>query len=520
MQKFAILYVDDEESNLRIFKDTFRRKFNIYTASSAKEGIELLEKHKVDLILSDQRMPEMSGVEFLKYTFKKFPRTNRILVTGYSDFDAVENAINQARVFQYVQKPWDEESLLEIIDDALKIYRLELENNKQKEELIIAKKKAEESDLLKTEFINNISHEVRTPLNGILGFANLLNKPEVILEDKKGYLSIIQRCSIQLVQIFDDILEYSQLVTKQVTPNCQQICVNNILLELCEIFAEKATKKGLELKYITELSNEQTTILTDPLQLNNILFRIADNAFRFTETGSVIFSSELKDDRLVICIKDTGVGIHPENQKEIFNRFSQENKEIAYKTGGLGLGLSIASEKAKLINADIWLESEKGKGAKFFVSIPHKVIAPESDNKQTKKESTNKLRSLKEAKIIVAEDEDVNFFYLKSLLTLILGKETVIIHAINGKEAVDLFISNPDTDIIFMDIKMPIMDGYEATSAIKEISGNVHIIAQTAYSSEDDKNRAYKAGCDAFLSKPFRKDELESILTNSIFQLD
>ena len=207
MKNYKILYVDDEDSNLRIFKDTFRRDYVVYTASSAKEGMKILDEVKIDLVLIDQRMPEMTGVDFLKYSLKKYPKPHRILITGYSDMDALKDAINQAHIFQYIQKPWDEKKLHKIIENALHIYQLEEENKKQKQELLIsktlleqknkeltiAKEKAEESDKLKTEFINNMSHEIRTPLNGILGFSGFLNNPELTEETKKHYLGFAEK---------------------------------------------------------------------------------------------------------------------------------------------------------------------------------------------------------------------------------------------------------------------------------------------------------------------------------------
>ncbi len=510
MKRFSVLYVDDEESNLRIFKDTFRRKFNVYTATSAKEGIEILERENIDLILSDQRMPEMTGVEFLKYTFERFPNTNRILVTGYTDFDAVENAINQARVFQYVQKPWSEENLLGIIEDALRIYRLEQENAKQKEDLIKAKIRAEESDLLKTEFLNNLSHEIRTPLNGIYGFTSMLSNPDITPKDRDHYVSIIQNCSSQLVSTIDHILAYSMLITKQIVPKYNQLYLNEFLSEIYDTYKSNAQKKGISFLLTNGLTNEESVVYTDKNQLTSIISNILDNAFKYTETGHVKMGYNLLNEKLIFRIEDTGVGIQPENQKKIFDRFSREEKSLTSGNSGLGLGLSIVKESADLIDAEISLESEKGKGTIFYISIPYNKQEPLLD-KKAKIEEPPLYKKSKDipVNILVAEDDFINYMYIETLLLQILGSNIVIHHAVNGKEAIEICESNSDLDLILMDIKMPVLNGYEAISSIKQFSPKIPIIAQTAYSSDDDKKKAEDAGCDSFIAKPIYPDELE-----------
>lgn len=180
-KKYNILYVDDEVSNLNIFKNTFRRNYNIYTAQSAMDGLKVLENEDIDLVLTDQRMPEMSGVEFLKSVMEKFPNPCRILITAYTDFDAIKDAINEARIFQYIQKPWDEVKTQAIIDNAIEISRLKQKNSEliemlrvNNEELAYLNQELIDLDKLKFQFLNIIGHEIRTPLNGLQGATALL----------------------------------------------------------------------------------------------------------------------------------------------------------------------------------------------------------------------------------------------------------------------------------------------------------------------------------------------------------
>ncbi len=378
-KKATILYVDDEEYNLITFKDTFRRKFEIFTTTSAKEGIEILKTNKIDLILSDQRMPEMSGVDLLKYSLEKYPELNRILITGYSDIDAIENAINHAHVFQYVQKPWEESKLLKIIENALHIYHLEAENKQQKRELIKAKEKAEESDLLKTEFLSNMSHEIRTPMNGILNFSEILKRTDLTNKKREYFLEIIQNSGNQLMRIIEDILEISKLGTNQVLVEENQVCLNTLLAEQFTIFNEIANEKKLEFNLIKQFTEKENRIVTDNRLLTRIVNTLLENALKFTNEGSVEFGYQLIEIEAKKCmqiyIKDTGIGINAKNKELIFKRFTQEDKELTRNFNGLGLGLSISKANAKLLGGEITFHSKKGKGTTFFVNIPYKPIS-------------------------------------------------------------------------------------------------------------------------------------------------
>ncbi len=372
-KKYSILYVDDEESNLRIFKDIFRRKFNVYTALSAKEGISILEEHRIDLVLSDQRMPDMTGVEFLKYALERYPHSNRILITGFSDEDAMERAINQAHVFQYIRKPWDEDMLERIIEDALRIYELEQQNIQHQESLKQALEKAEESDRLKTEFLHNLSHEIRTPLNAIIGFSDFLEDDDLDSGTRKEYVNIIKKSGDQLLHMIELIIEISRLETSQVMVYEKEVNLNWILDKLYQQFEKLAKEKNIEFKVHKPLPDSEAMVITDEDKVNKILHHLLENAFKFTPSGKIEFGYEIKDDVLELFVKDTGMGIHPDSTEAIFKSFSQENKKIVSDSGGLGLGLSIAKGYVELMQGDIIVESEEGKGATFIVTLPLKT---------------------------------------------------------------------------------------------------------------------------------------------------
>jgi len=390
--------------------------------------------------------------------------------------------------------------------------RLKAKNKKLK----IAKEKAEESDRLKTEFLNNMSHEIRTPLNGILGFSEILCDSDTTENKRKYFGNIIKNSGNQLMQVIDDILEISKLGTKQVTANNKEVCLNTLMLQLFSVFEIRAKENKIPLYLKKGLLDAESTILTDELKLNKILSNLLENAFKFTNEGYIEFGYILnknKPAQLEIYVKDTGVGINKINQKLIFERFSQEEKELSKKFGGLGLGLSIAKENSELLDGTITLESEKGKGATFTVIIPY---SPTNSSFKISKEKITKKTTEAKPTILIAEDEEVNYLFLETLLHDSIKLDCTILHAKNGIEAVDICNDNSAISLILMDIKMPFMNGFEATKLIKEMNPNLPIIAQTAYSTSEEINKSIEVGCNDFISKPINKKTLIEILNKHL----
>jgi len=403
----------------------------------------------------------------------------------------------------------DEDFLLEAFMDISKQKEVELQ-------LKIAVKKAEESDQLKTEFIHNMSHEIRTPLNGILGFSELLNNPDLSSKELKKHVEIIQSSGVQLTHIIDDILEISSLETNQTEVIESQFCINSILLEQFSIFDIKAKQKKISLSLNSEISDSECRILSDEAKLTRIIFNLLENAVKFTKEGTIDLGCKLYNQKLEICIKDTGIGIKPESQKTIFDHFSQEEKKLSKNVGGLGLGLSIANENTKLLGGEINLQSVKGEGSTFTVIIPYKPASGEL--LQAKQSNNKKLISNKKYSkytVLIVEDEKINYLFLSMMLQN-LSSRLKIIHAENGKIAVEICQSNSNINIVLMDLKMPIMSGFEATTLIKGLRPGLPIIAQTAYSTEKDKQKAFASGCDDFISKPIKKDILKDSINKFI----
>lgn len=386
-------------------------------------------------------------------------------------------------------------------------------NKKQKEDLELikqtqielkrAKEEAEQSNQLKTQFINNMSHEIRTPLNGIMGFSGLLCNDTYSPKKQKHYLEIIQNSGKQLLRIIDDILEISTLETKQVKVINEEINLNDFLMELFSVFDMRAKESNTPLYLKKGLINNSSVIITDGLKLHKILSNLIENAIKYTNKGYIEFGYNIIQNERTIefYVKDTGVGISPEKHETIFERFRQADLELSKNVGGLGLGLSIAKENAELLGGKIKLESELNVGTTFYVQIPFLRATPEPTKKQDKED----------LKVLIVEDEEVNFLYLEALFEDEFDINPVIFHAKNGKEAVK-YVQDNDFSFILMDLKLPIMSGFEATKIIKEQKPNIPIIAQTAYKSEKDRKKAFAAGVDYFLTKPINTIELQNII--------
>ncbi len=376
-------------------------------------------------------------------------------------------------------------------------------------ELSIARDKAEESNNLKTEFLHNMSHEIRTPLNGIMGFSKMLTNPNCSDEKKAHYANIINNSGLQLIRIIDDILEISKLETNQATPFNSQICINKLLLQLFGNFEDIAREKDIPIYISKGLNDNESTVYTDKIKLYTILRNLTENAFKFTNKGFIEIGYHLKQTELEFFVKDTGVGIRPEKQSKIFERFLKVGIELSNNYGGLGLGLSIAKENAELLGGKISLMSEKGKGSTFYLTIPYYPVFTMDNNSVRIENFTSDEQD--KFTILIAEDEEVNYLYIETLLDE-MELDFNIHYVKNGHDAVDICRRNPNINLVLMDIKMPLLNGYEATKLIKEHNPKIQIIAQTAYTSDIERNKATFAGFDDFITKPIKEDKFNDII--------
>lgn len=374
------------------------------------------------------------------------------------------------------------------------------------EELISAKERAEESDHLKTAFLHNISHEIRTPMNAIVGFSALLNEPDLSVETRQSYLKIITESSDQLLAIVNDIIEISNIEVGIIKPHINEVDLNAILMKIYQQFNQKAVERAINFKLNTSLSGSKAMVQTDSVKLVHILSNLLSNAFKFTKIGKVLLGYKLIDGFLEFFVSDTGIGIQEDQYEKIFERFYQVESSASRAYEGTGLGLSITKAYVELLGGKIWLDSVPGDGTTFYFTVPYvqskKKYLSEMESSVNSKENTSPEKS-----VLIAEDDDNNFYLMKELLS---DMNLRIIRASNGAEAVDAFKTGEKIDLVLMDIKMPIMDGYEATRQILETQPEAKILAQTAYA--DDEIKAIESGCMGFISKPFVKDRFVSLV--------
>jgi len=378
------------------------------------------------------------------------------------------------------------------------------------EELLRAKEKAVESDKLKTAFLHNISHEIRTPLNAIVGFSTLLAEPDNDSPTIKSYVEVINQSSDQLLAIISDIVDISNIEAGLATVKLTEINLNAKLKTICDIFASKAAEKNIDFRCENGLEYADAFIDTDSTKLIQILTNIFNNSLKFTKSGFITLRYSLVGKFLEFSISDSGIGISKEHQEKIFERFYQVQNTVSRVYEGTGLGLPISKAYVELLGGTLWLNSEPGTGTTFYFTIPFMRSYTEMDA-----EADRKLPEMNPAQpkktILVAEDIDSNFKLIKYFLS---GPGFEIIRAVNGRDAVDKFLLNSKIDLILMDIKMPVMDGYAAVKLIREKDPLIPIIAQTAYA--DDKDKALSTGCSAFISKPFDKKGLLRVLSDFI----
>jgi signal transduction histidine kinase len=383
------------------------------------------------------------------------------------------------------------------------------------ENLKHAKAEAEESDRLKTAFLANMSHEIRTPMNSIIGFSNLLNEADLKPDKKENYLQHILQSSKLLLNLIDDIIDISKIEAGQININPVSCNINEIVKEV--FLSTRDTKKNdkIEMRLNLPADSDGYSLKTDPFRFKQILNNLLSNALKFTEKGFVELGYYIRknDDKSTIefYIKDTGIGIPKDKQSVIFERFRQIDDSKTRRFGGTGLGLSISKRLVDLLGGSFWLESEINKGSIFYFSLPYEngrhaeIIQAEPFNgiKYDWKGKT----------ILIAEDENSNFELLKASI----GRTKIkIIRAMNGDEAVELVKKNDHINLVLMDIRMPNLNGYDATRQIKMLKPKLPIISITAYAMTEDETKSLEAGCDMYISKPIRPSNLLTLLNEFV----
>jgi len=412
----------------------------------------------------------------------------------------------------------EEISQRKIIEDELQRHQEHLEAlvDDRTKDLKIAKDKAEESDMLKTAFLANMSHEIRTPMNAIVGFSNLLLDPESTETEKEEYVHLINSNSDNLMNLINDIIDISIIEAGQIKITKSSVCIFDTLEELRLIFNQELVKVGksqIDLKVEYNLSDPLVSLTTDKNRFKQIFSNLISNAIKFTNKGSVIFGVKEREQNsnfFTFYVKDTGVGIPECNRESIFDRFSKFNADDDSKLfSGTGLGLALCREIIELLGGNIWLESKVGKGSTFYFTLPHLLSRDNIDLDISYVQENPTSFDFSDKTVIIAEDVVSNY----QLLRAYLFKTGInIVWAKNGFEVINYLTNNKNVDLILMDVQMPVMDGIKTIEVIRSTGNKVPVIVQTAFALTDEIEKCFSAGCNDYIVKPIRKEELMNII--------
>jgi PAS domain S-box-containing protein len=476
------------------FKDLNLNYFRINHALAEKFGVE-----------NSESIIGMRNKDFFeeKYAMQSDKHEKQIIETGEPliNFEEEQTWKNGETTWTFASKIPLRNSNGEI-NGIMGISKDITDRKTMEKELVYAKRKAEESDKLKSAFLANMSHEIRTPLNGILGFTNIiLEKDKIPVNEKIRYRNIIQKSSESLLQVINDILDISRIESGDLQIEIKPCDIKKTLRNLQTIYLSKIKEENKDIK-LNLLKHDSKKIYTDEKRLQQVFTNLLDNAIKFTFQGEINFGIEkIKNNTISFFVSDTGIGIADDKHEIIFDRFRQiENNNL--ETGGNGLGLSIVKNIIELLSGKIWIDTSYRKGSMFRFEIPYHI--DEENLTDTSEPFTLNLRTNRQIQVLLVEDDMVNQQYIIELLK---NKNCKIYAVSKGKEALEI-IMRKKIDIVLMDVKLPDISGLKITKGIRKIKPDVYIIAQTAYTMQSNEHEAIKSGCNEFISKPVLPEKL------------
>jgi len=496
-----ILIVDDVPANLLILSTILKRDgYKVRPVPNGPLALLAAEKEEPNLILLDIMMPEMDGFEVCRRLKEslKLADIPVIFISALSDSTDIVKALASGGV-DYISKPFKAEEVLARVKTHLQLHQQSIvlrQQSKELQELIVTKDK----------FFSIISHDLRGPMGGLMAMTELMadESTEFSPEEQKELILDLSKSARNIFNLLENLLEWALIQQGNIVFKPEHIDLTELVNECTKTLHDSIQKKNIHLD--VDLAAD-LKVYIDANMVQSVIRNFVSNAIKFTpEGGRIAISAGFTENKnLVIVVKDSGIGMNHSIKSDLFQLNKNTGRPGTDGEQSTGLGLILCKEFIEKHGGEVWVESEEGLGSSFYFTIPDHDLSLSSNaenNISVEDENVNQLSNLK---ILIAEDNENSGTLLKMLANTFSNR---VLEAVTGKEAVEICRNNPDIDLILMDIKMPLLDGYDATKLIREFNKDVIIIAQTAFGFDGDREKAINAGCTDYILKPIYKNQL------------
>jgi CheY-like chemotaxis protein len=500
-----ILIVDDVPTNLTILSSVLKHQgYRVRPVPNGSMALLVAEKEKPDLILLDIMMPEMDGFEVCR-RLKENPSLSDvpvIFISALNDTSDIVKALRSGGV-DYISKPFRADEVIARVGTHLKL---------SQQSKMLKKQSAELQDLITTKdkFFSIIAHDLRGPLGGFMGLTEMMSDESISLPPEQLRELSVDLCvsARNIYNLLENLLEWARMQKGQIAFNPEKLTLSDVVAECAKSLADSIRAKSIQLTIDIPENHE---VFADSNMIQSVLRNLVSNAIKFTpKGGEVRISAHYTEiNTTVVVVKDTGIGMNKEMIANLFLLSTNNSRPGTEGEHSTGLGLHLCKEFIDKHEGELWVESEVGKGTSFYFTIPDKGRIIDKLTNQTNSLPDEAHNLLENLKILIAEDNKNSEIFMRIVTSSFSNR---ILSASTGLEAVELCRNNPDLDLILMDIKMPDLDGYNATKQIRQFNKKVVIIAQTAFGTEGDREMAIAAGCDDYISKPIDKSLLIELI--------